>query len=241
MAAVFAVHEPVGCELSGRTARSLTRKTDGRRPGQPHDRGHAGQRARGHLDPRGRQAGRRARAALLLPPGAARAPACAACAWSKWRRRPSSSRRAPPRWPRGRWCTSTVRQGARRRAKGVLEMLLINHPLDCPICDQAGECELQDYTFQEGRAGTRYRSTPSASIRSRTSAATSSTSPTAASSARAASASWTTSPHDPVLNVSERGDRAFIGKFEEQRPRRIRGPATSSTSARSARCSRRTS
>ena len=36
--------------------------------------------------------------------------------------------------------------------KGVLEFLLINHPLDCPICDQAGECELQDYTFQEGRA-----------------------------------------------------------------------------------------
>src|SRR5262245_11574511 len=41
--------------------------------------------------------------------------------------------------------------------KGVLEMLLINHPLDCPICDQSGECELQDYTFQEGRADSRYR------------------------------------------------------------------------------------
>ena len=40
--------------------------------------------------------------------------------------------------------------------KGVLELLLINHPLDCPICDQAGECELQDYTFQEGRADSRY-------------------------------------------------------------------------------------
>ena len=41
--------------------------------------------------------------------------------------------------------------------KGVLEFLLINHPLDCPICDQSGECELQDYTFQEGRADSRYR------------------------------------------------------------------------------------
>ena len=41
--------------------------------------------------------------------------------------------------------------------KGVLELLLINHPLDCPICDQAGECELQDYTFQEGRADSRYK------------------------------------------------------------------------------------
>ena len=39
----------------------------------------------------------------------------------------------------------------------MLEMLLINHPLDCPICDQAGECELQDYTYQEGRAEGRYR------------------------------------------------------------------------------------
>src|SRR3989449_7215144 len=39
---------------------------------------------------------------------------------------------------------------------GVLELLLINHPLDCPICDQAGECELQDFTFQEGRPATRY-------------------------------------------------------------------------------------
>jgi NADH-quinone oxidoreductase subunit G len=40
--------------------------------------------------------------------------------------------------------------------KAVLEFLLINHPLDCPICDQAGECELQNFVFEEGRAGTRY-------------------------------------------------------------------------------------
>ena len=45
---------------------------------------------------------------------------------------------------------------ALRARESVLEFLLINHPLDCPICDQAGECELQDYVFQEGRAGTRY-------------------------------------------------------------------------------------
>src|SRR5258708_38767075 len=38
----------------------------------------------------------------------------------------------------------------------VLELLLINHPLDCPLGDQAGECELQDFTFQEGRPATRY-------------------------------------------------------------------------------------
>ena len=45
---------------------------------------------------------------------------------------------------------------AKKAREGVLELLLINHPLDCPICDQAGECELQDYVFQEGRSGTRY-------------------------------------------------------------------------------------
>jgi NADH-quinone oxidoreductase subunit G len=45
---------------------------------------------------------------------------------------------------------------ARQGRQGVLEFLLINHPLDCPICDQAGECELQDYVFREGRSGTRY-------------------------------------------------------------------------------------
>ena len=47
-------------------------------------------------------------------------------------------------------------QQSLKAREGVLEMLLINHPLDCPICDQSGECELQDYTFQEGRADSRY-------------------------------------------------------------------------------------
>ncbi len=40
--------------------------------------------------------------------------------------------------------------------KGVVEMLLINHPLDCPVCDQAGECSLQDLGFEHGAAQTRY-------------------------------------------------------------------------------------
>ncbi|MEY3242543.1 MAG: hypothetical protein RIR11_3982 [Bacteroidota bacterium] len=40
--------------------------------------------------------------------------------------------------------------------KGVVEFLLLNHPLDCPICDQAGECHLQDLAFEHGSAGTRY-------------------------------------------------------------------------------------
>lgn len=41
--------------------------------------------------------------------------------------------------------------------KGVVEFLLINHPLDCPICDQAGECHLQDLAYEHGREGTRYK------------------------------------------------------------------------------------
>ena len=57
-------------------------------------------------------------------------------------------------------CVTTVTEGqvvhtdseqARKARTSVLEFLLINHPLDCPICDQAGECELQDYVFQEGQ------------------------------------------------------------------------------------------
>jgi len=40
--------------------------------------------------------------------------------------------------------------------EGVMEFLLINHPLDCPICDQAGECGLQDYSFKHGQAFSRF-------------------------------------------------------------------------------------
>lgn len=40
--------------------------------------------------------------------------------------------------------------------KGVVEILLINHPLDCPICDQAGECHLQDLAYEHGTEATRY-------------------------------------------------------------------------------------
>ena len=40
--------------------------------------------------------------------------------------------------------------------EGVMEFLLINHPLDCPICDQGGECDLQDQAVAYGRGGSRY-------------------------------------------------------------------------------------
>lgn len=40
--------------------------------------------------------------------------------------------------------------------KGVVEFLLLNHPLDCPICDQAGECDLQNLGYENGSVQTRY-------------------------------------------------------------------------------------
>lgn len=49
--------------------------------------------------------------------------------------------------------TSDEVQSAR---KGVVEFLLINHPLDCPVCDQAGECDLQDLSYQHGVGQSRY-------------------------------------------------------------------------------------
>lgn len=40
--------------------------------------------------------------------------------------------------------------------KGIVEFLLMNHPLDCPVCDQAGECHLQDFSYNHGVATTRF-------------------------------------------------------------------------------------
>jgi NADH-quinone oxidoreductase subunit G len=49
--------------------------------------------------------------------------------------------------------TSSEVQEAR---KGVTEFLLANHPLDCPVCDQAGECKLQDLSYEHGLSKSRY-------------------------------------------------------------------------------------
>jgi NADH-quinone oxidoreductase subunit G len=62
-------------------------------------------------------------------------------------------------------CQTPVRDGmvvsaksskAIANEKQVMEYLLINHPLDCPVCDQAGECYLQDYSYQFGRSQSRF-------------------------------------------------------------------------------------
>ena len=45
---------------------------------------------------------------------------------------------------------------AKRAQEGVLELLLANHPLDCPVCDKGGECPLQDQAFSHGPGESRY-------------------------------------------------------------------------------------
>lgn len=51
----------------------------------------------------------------------------------------------------------TASERARQAQRSVMEFLLINHPLDCPICDQGGECQLQDLAVGYGGSASRYR------------------------------------------------------------------------------------
>ncbi|MDP7601900.1 MAG: 2Fe-2S iron-sulfur cluster-binding protein, partial [Rhodospirillales bacterium] len=51
---------------------------------------------------------------------------------------------------------TTDSETIRQARKGVMEFLLINHPLDCPICDQGGECDLQDQSMGFGYDRSRY-------------------------------------------------------------------------------------
>jgi NADH-quinone oxidoreductase subunit G len=117
-------------------------------------------------------------------------------------------------------CVTAVAEGqvvhvesekAKKAREGVLELLLINHPLDCPICDQAGECELQDYVFQEGRAGTRYaeyakRYSPVEDFGPDVLYV-----PNRCILCTRCVRFMEDVAEEPVLNVSERGDRAYIG------------------------------
>src|SRR3546814_819792 len=51
---------------------------------------------------------------------------------------------------------TTTSEKVKKAREGVMEFLLINHPLDCPICDQGGECDLQDQSLAYGRGHTRF-------------------------------------------------------------------------------------
>src|SRR2546426_575589 len=106
----------------------------------------------------------------------------------------------------------TQSEQAKSARMGVLELLLINHPLDCPICDQAGECELQDFTFQEGRPATRYspdyakRFNPVEDFGPDVLYV-----PNRCILCTRCVRFMEDVAREPVLNVSERGDRAYIG------------------------------
>ena len=101
--------------------------------------------------------------------------------------------------------------------QGVLEMLLINHPLDCPICDQAGECELQDYTFQEGRPSSRYKEYAKRYNPVEDFGPDILYVPNRCILCTRCVRFMEDVADTPVLNVSERGDRAYIGIAEQQR------------------------
>ena len=152
-------------ELLRRVATRVTCAREGALPaaagGSPTD-AQSHRRRRRDRGPAGRDRAAGVRAcgqgnpALLLSRAAVASPAIAACAWSRSRRGRPSRRRAalcPP--PTARRSAPT-RAMVKKAREGVMEFLLINHPLDCPICDQGGECDLQDQAIAYGRSFTRY-------------------------------------------------------------------------------------
>ena len=72
----------------------------------------------------------------------------ASCAWSVRDCRPGPNGEAPEVFTRSKM--------VKKAREGVMEFLLINHPLDCPICDQGGECDLQDQAMAYGVDGSRF-------------------------------------------------------------------------------------
>src|SRR2546423_6368886 len=106
---------------------------------------------------------------------------------------------------------------AKDARQSVLEFLLINHPLDCSIWEQSGGCELQDFVFQEGQAGTRYaeyakRFNPVDDFGHDVLYV-----PNRCILCTRCVRFMEDIAKEPVLNVSERGDRAFIGIHPEAR------------------------
>src|ERR1700742_2507311 len=72
----------------------------------------------------------------------------ASCAWGVRDCRPGPNGEPP--------VVNTKTPAVKKARNGVMEFLLINHPLDCPICDQGGECDLQDQAMAYGRGFSRY-------------------------------------------------------------------------------------
>ncbi|MEX2219611.1 MAG: 2Fe-2S iron-sulfur cluster-binding protein [Phycisphaerales bacterium] len=91
---------------------------------------------------------------------------CRICLGEVWAPNPKSGKLEPSLGGKLQpTCQTTASDGmvvytdspkAVQNQKSVMEYLLINHPLDCPVCDQAGECLLQDYSYQYGRSVSRF-------------------------------------------------------------------------------------
>ena len=128
--------------------------------------------------------------------------------------------------------TSPVAEKAQR---GLMEMLLLNHPLDCPVCDKGGECPLQNQAMSNGQGESRFRD------EKRTFAK-----PIAISSqvlldrercvlcARCTRFSEQIAG-DPFIDLFERGAKEQVGDRRRRAVRRPTSPATPCRSARSAR------
>ncbi|MDA0296669.1 MAG: 2Fe-2S iron-sulfur cluster-binding protein [Planctomycetota bacterium] len=99
-------------------------------------------------------------------PGLSIAANCRICLAEIWAPNPRNDHKLEP-WPKlVPTCQQTASDGmvvhtdspkSVANQKQVMELLLINHPVDCPVCDQAGECHLQDYSYQYGRGESRFR------------------------------------------------------------------------------------
>ncbi len=91
---------------------------------------------------------------------------CRICLAEIWAPNPRNDNRLEPIPKLLPTCQTTAAEGqvvhttspkAIANQKAVMEYLLINHPVDCAVCDQAGECHLQDYSYQYGRGQSRFQ------------------------------------------------------------------------------------
>ena len=117
-------------------------------------------------------------------------------------RSPSRRRPARCRSPTGMVVrTQLTSPVADKAQQGIMEFLLINHPLDCPVCDKGGECPLQNQAMSNGRGESRFTETASARSPSR------STSPRRCCSTASAACCAPAAPASPSRSPATRSSR----------------------------------
>ncbi len=98
----------------------------------------------------------------------------------------------------------------------VMEFMLCNHPIDCPICDQAGECKLQDYYMKHDATGTRFDETKTVKNKTVDLGSTIVLDEERCINCTRCVRFMDEIAENPLLGQFERGDRAFIGTFPGQ-------------------------